>query len=134
MVDQFNDSVYNSTHADKVCVFANDRVVEAATDVMKDRISKSIQGDAKPFAGLSKTVHVAVALLYDISANISVDDAYLDFCFLMHIDYRVAASKVPTLLWVKLFDPDFGKQVKIVPELLQTRYRQIMGPNIRRPT
>ena len=87
-----------------------DIVIGDISDEMKQITLHKIPSDPTKTMGLPSVVKLAVSLIYYMSTNVSVPDGITNGveCRIAFIDYRVAGSTRPSIIWVSLFDQQIG--------------------------
>ena len=88
-----------------------DFVVEDVSEGQKEKMK--ITNDPTKKMGLYSIVFVTVGAKYDLTASVSVLDGITNGteCTICNIDYRLAGSKRPSIIWVLFSEASVGKTV-----------------------
>ena len=109
-VNSFNEAIYRNATGDKAVVRAIDIVVGDMKDEVKEKLLTKIPNDPTKTMGLHKDLLLAVGQNYDLTLNVSVADGLTNGaeCTVKKIDYRVANSSRPSIVWVQFSENFVG--------------------------
>ena len=110
-VDAFNSSVFQNAEGNKAIVKAVDIVVGDLTDDVKEKLLTRIPNDPTKTMGLHSALPIVVGGKYDLTSNIKTTDGLTNGaeCTIAKIDYRVANSTRPSIIWVKFTEERIGE-------------------------
>ena len=97
--------------SEKAQIRAVDIVVADVSEQIKEKMREKIPSDPTKTMGLYSVVFVTVGAKYDLTSNVSVLDGMTNGteCTITKIDYRVAGSKRPSIIWVLFSEASVGK-------------------------
>ena len=113
-VDGHNVKIFNNSKNQKVNICVVDIIIGDLSDELKERMKQKIPNDPTKTMGLFSVCSVHVAAKYDLTTNVSVLDGMTNGaeCVVKKIDYRVADSTRPSIIWVIFQDPNIGHHWK----------------------
>lgn len=113
-VDGHNVKIFNNSKNQKVNICAVDIIIGDLSDKLKERMKQKIPNDPTKTMGLFSVCSVHVAAKYDLTTNVSVPDGMTNGaeCTVKKIDYRVADSTRPSIVWVIFQDTNIGRHWK----------------------
>jgi len=109
-VNVHNTTIYEKSSRNKAQVKAVDIIVGDVNDALKEKLRKRIPDDPTKTMGLYSEMSVAVGGKYDLTTNVSVLDGMTNGaeCIIEKIDYRVANSSRPSIIWVSFSENSIG--------------------------
>ena len=109
-VDGRNVKIFNNSKNQKVNICAVDIITGDLSDELKERMKQQIPNDPTKTMGLFSVCSVHVAAKYALTTNVSVLGMTNGAeCTVKKIDYRVADSTRPSIVWVVFQDTNIGR-------------------------
>ena len=109
-VDKHNLRIFSIAKSEKAHISAIDVVIADLSDEVKECMKQKIPKDPTKTMGLYAVCSVLVGARYDLTTNVSVLDGTTNGaeCIVEKIDYRVADSKRPSIIWVSFKEVPMG--------------------------
>ena len=122
-VDAFNSSIFQNAKENKAVVKAIDIVVGDLKDDVKEKLLTRIPNDPTKTMGLHSALPIVVGGKYDLTSNIKTTDGLTNGaeCTVAKIDYRVANSMRPSIIWVKFTEESIGQTQRLEFRALRTK-------------
>ena len=114
LVNLHNNAIFQMSTNQKAQIAAIDIVVGDVWEQLKQKMKKRIPNDGTKTMGLYAVVSVTVGAKYDLTSNVSVLDGMTNGTefTVCKIDYRVAGSERPSIIWVLFSDNSVGKHCR----------------------
>ena len=111
LVNLHNNAIFLLSTSKKAQIQPVDIVVGDVSEGQKEKMKGKIPNDPTKTMGLYSVVFVTVGAKYDLTSNVSVLDGMTNGteCTICSIDYRVAGSKRPSIIWVLFSEASVGK-------------------------
>ena len=123
-VNSFNNLVFQNAAAEKKAVVeAIDIVIGDLKDDVKEKLVTKIPNDPTKTMGLHSALPIVVGGKYDFTSNIKTTDGLTNGaeCTIAKIDYRVANSTRPSIIWVKFTEERIGESHRSEFRALRTQ-------------
>ena len=124
LVNAYNEAVFNLFQSATAQINAIGIVIGDVSDEFKDELKKKIPDDPSKTMGLYKKLNITAGSKYDLTINVDVSDGLTNGAEreVQDIDYRVAESQRPRIIWVTFSDGSISnKQSKEYSFLLRDK-------------
>ncbi|XP_069109878.1 uncharacterized protein [Argopecten irradians] len=121
-VDNFNTDMFDRSAGVKVQIPSLDTVNGDFSKSVKERLVQALPCDVSKTAGLMTIVPVAVGMVYEVTANLNIEDGLVNgaCCVVKHIEYKQANTDRPSVVWVQFEDDKTGVETRRTYKHLQT--------------